>query len=262
MESRPDGVHGPIHIADARSSDIRALKELSGVEPSKQLLAELKRRVDLGKALSAKHLGREKPCLAVVVVGVRSDFAVYTRNKKRVASQLGIDIKMIEFSDDVSGEDLRVQIRILNRDVAVDGIIVQLPLPAHLPSELLQEIDPAKDVDGLSYLNAGKLTLNGLIAPLFSPCTPRGIMHLLQYYGVELKGKHLVVIGRSPIVGKPLALMMLQEDATVTICHSHTCDVQSHALLADILVVATGGIVFNHDFHYSFFFSPFFMLFR
>lgn len=216
------------------------MKILSGVEPSAQVLEDLKVRLKRGLALSKAHLGRERPCLAVIVVGHRSDFAVYTRNKKRVASELGVEMKVIQFEEEIGFEDMRREVAKLNQDKAIDGIIIQVPLPPHLPVELCQEVEPCKDVDGFSYQNVGKLTLSGAIVPLFSPCTPRGIMELLEYHNVPVSGKHVVIIGRSSIVGKPLGLMMLQANATVTMCHSLTADLRSHTLLADIVVVAVG----------------------
>jgi methylenetetrahydrofolate dehydrogenase (NADP+)/methenyltetrahydrofolate cyclohydrolase len=215
-------------------------KLLSGSEPSSRVLADLKDRLGRGVALSKLHLGRDCPCLAVIVVGQRSDFAVYTRNKKRVALELGVEMRVMEFAEDIGLEHIRREIYKLNHDKSIDGIIVQVPLPPHLPVELCQEVDPCKDVDGFSYQNVGKLTLSGAIVPLFSPCTPRGIVELLEYHNVSVCGKHVVILGRSSIVGKPLGLMLLQANATVTTCHSFTADVQSLTLLADILVVAVG----------------------
>jgi methylenetetrahydrofolate dehydrogenase (NADP+)/methenyltetrahydrofolate cyclohydrolase len=213
---------------------------LSGAEPAKAVQAQLKRRIEAGSALSELHLKRRLPCLAVVVVGERPDSKVYVRIKKRVGGELGIEVRVIELEETVSRDQLQSCIHDLNKDGSVDGVIVQVPLPCHLPVELCQEIDQAKDVDGFSFSNIGKLALNGVLVPLFSPCTPRGIMELLEYHGVAVRGKHVVIVGRSAVVGMPLSLMMLQADATVTICHSRTGDLKAFTLLADILVVAVG----------------------
>ena len=213
---------------------------LSGTEPANAVLAQLKRRIESGAALSELHLRRRGPCLAVVVVGERPDSKVYVRIKKRVGAELGMEVRVIALDEAISREVLQSCIHGLNRDDSVDGVIVQVPLPCHLPVELCQEIDQAKDVDGFSFCNIGKLALNGVLVPLFSPCTPRGIMELLEYHRVCVRGKHVVILGRSAVVGMPLSLMMLQADATVTICHSRTVDLKAFTSLADILVVAVG----------------------
>jgi methylenetetrahydrofolate dehydrogenase (NADP+)/methenyltetrahydrofolate cyclohydrolase len=178
------------------------------------------------------------PGLAVVLVGDNPASRVYVRNKHKACLDVGINSYQIELPEDTPEDVLLKKIDELNADKNVHGILVQLPLPKHISEEkVITRISPEKDVDAFSPINVGKITLGKYD---FLPCTPAGIMQMLQYYGVTIRGKECVVIGRSNIVGKPLALLMLSEDATVTICHSKTQNLQEITKRADILVAAIG----------------------
>ncbi|AOX03072.1 bifunctional 5,10-methylene-tetrahydrofolate dehydrogenase/5,10-methylene-tetrahydrofolate cyclohydrolase [Moorena producens PAL-8-15-08-1] len=178
------------------------------------------------------------PGLAVLMVGDNPASAAYVRNKERACGQVGIASFGRHFSSNTSQAELEQTINSLNQDQRVDGILVQLPLPDHLDAvSLLHQIHPDKDVDGLHPVNLGRL-LRG--EPGLRSCTPAGIMHLLQEYQINLSGKQTVVVGRSILVGKPLALMLLEANATVTIAHSRTQDLGELTRRADILVAAVG----------------------
>ena len=178
------------------------------------------------------------PQLAVVLVGDDPASAIYVRNKERDCRECGIDCRDHRLAADTTQEALLALIRTLNRDDTVDGILVQLPLPGHLDgAQVLRAIDPDKDVDAFHPENVGRLLLG---QPRYLPCTPAGILSLLREYAIDPAGKHCVVVGRSNIVGKPLALLLLQADATVTVCHSKTPDLADQCRRADILVSAAG----------------------
>lgn len=179
-----------------------------------------------------------QPLLAVVLVGENPASQTYVRNKLRTAERLGIESRDHVLPAETSEADLLALVRGLNEDPAVHGILVQLPLPDHINSRLvLETIDPRKDVDGFHPFNIGSLLVGGTAMP---PCTPAGIMELIRRSGVSLSGKEAVVVGRSNIVGKPVALLLLQENATVTVCHSRTRDLAEVCRRADVLVVAIG----------------------
>ena len=179
-----------------------------------------------------------RPGLAAVLVGNDPASRVYVRNKARACEETGVRSETHEFPDDVSENALMACIARLNADRTVHGILVQLPLPRQLdPGRILAAVSPAKDVDGFHAVNLGAL-LQG--RPGFVPGTPAGVMRLLEHAGVPLAGRHAVIVGRSTIVGKPLALLLLQKDATVTICHSKTRDLASVTRQADILIAAVG----------------------
>jgi len=179
-----------------------------------------------------------KPGLAVVLVGENPASAVYVRNKDRAAQGAGIQAQTIRLPASVAAAELLALIRSLNADPEVDGILVQLPLPDAVPPRpILEAIDPAKDVDGFHPLNVGRLQ-DGL--DVLAPCTPSGVMRLLAASGVALRGARAVVLGRSAIVGKPVAALLLAADATVTIAHSRTVDLAAECRRADILVAAVG----------------------
>lgn len=179
-----------------------------------------------------------KPGLTVILAGEDPASKVYVRNKERACETVGIRSRVIRLPDAVSQEELLAHIDAANRDEAVHGILVQLPLPRHIDGAVvLKAIDPKKDVDGFHVENAGAL-LSG--APGIAPCTPSGIMELLKDSGVLLEGAHAVVVGRSNIVGKPVALLLLQANCTVTLCHSKTRDLAAVTRQADILVAAVG----------------------
>lgn len=178
------------------------------------------------------------PGLAVILVGDDPASQVYVRNKERACAELGIKSWKHHLPADTSQKDLVQLVERINADPEVNGILVQLPLPAHIQTEaVLDVIDPAKDVDGFHPVNLGLLTAgrSGII-----PCTPAGVMELVKESGVDVTGKECVIVGRSNIVGKPLAFLFLQEHGTVTICHSRTRDLAEVCRRADILVVATG----------------------
>ncbi len=187
-------------------------------------------------ALEAKY-GR-KPCLAVIIVGENPASQVYVRNKVKAAAYTGMESRLVELPSDISEEALLQQIAILNDDPLTDGILVQLPLPGHIDEEkVIDAIAREKDVDGFHPLNVAGLWLG---KDCIVPCTPAGIMRMLDSIGVELKGKNAVVVGRSNIVGKPVAKLLLDRNATVTIAHSRTGDLGEVCRSADVLVVAVG----------------------
>jgi len=176
--------------------------------------------------------------LATVQVGEDAASTVYIRRKHEAAGEAVIASTDVKLPEDISQEALVAAVELLNADDQVDGILVQLPLPKHLDeAAAVLAVDPVKDVDGVHPFNAGQLYLG---RPTLVPATPLGIMALLAEFGVELDGARAVVVGRSDIVGKPIAHLLLQANATVTICHSHTADLERHTLDADVLVVAAG----------------------
>ena len=178
------------------------------------------------------------PGLAVILVGEDPASQIYVRNKAIGCQQTGIHSETITMPADTTQEQLEAEIRRLNADPAIHGILVQLPLPSHLnEAEALAVILPEKDVDGFHIMNAGSL-LNGLEGVV--PCTPRGALEMIRRTGIDLNGKEAVVVGRSNIVGKPMAILLMQENCTVTICHSRTHDLAEHTRRADVLVAAVG----------------------
>ena len=206
---------------------------LDGKAFADRMLDEVKSGVD-----ARNQKGLRAPCLAVVLVGEDPASQVYVKGKIAACARTGITSIERRPSSDISQENLNQLIEALNADPGVDGILVQLPLPKHLDARAaLHRIHPAKDVDGFHPLNQGRLFegLSGL-----RPCTPSACMRMLKAYGVEMKGKRALVLGRSEIVGKPMALMLLEEHATVTIAHSRTVDLPAVCREADILVAAIG----------------------
>jgi methylenetetrahydrofolate dehydrogenase (NADP+)/methenyltetrahydrofolate cyclohydrolase len=202
----------------------------------KTLAAEL--RAALKPAVAALAARGARPGLAAILAGDDPASHVYVRNKVRACEEVGVRSELHQFGADVSEARLLECIGGLNCDPAVHGVLVQLPLPAHLDAErVLAAVSPAKDVDGFHAENLG-LLLRG--APRFVACTPAGVLRMLDHAGVPLAGRHAVVIGRSSIVGKPMALLLLQRDATVTICHSKTARLAELARQADVLVAAAG----------------------
>ena len=179
-----------------------------------------------------------KPCLVVIIVGKNPASQVYVRNKVKAAAYTGMDSRLVELPADISEEALLGQIRNLNEDPLVDGVLVQLPLPKHIDEEkVIDTIAREKDVDGFHPGNVAGLWLG---KDCIVPCTPAGIMRLIDSVGTELKGKQAVVVGRSNIVGKPVAKLLLDRHATVTIAHSRTADLGAVCRTADVLVVAVG----------------------
>ena len=202
---------------------------IDGKKISQQIKDECKEKV-------AKE-GLER-CLAVVLVGDDPASAVYVGNKKKACEYIGVRSVSHELPADTSEADLLKLVDQLNQDDTIDGILVQLPLPSHIDEDkVIRAISPDKDVDGFHPENVGRLSIG---QKGFVSCTPAGVIQLLKRSGVEIDGKNCVVIGRSNIVGKPMALLMLRENATVTVCHSHTKDLKEVCRRADILIVAIG----------------------
>ncbi|KPF45990.1 5,10-methylene-tetrahydrofolate cyclohydrolase [beta proteobacterium AAP121] len=205
---------------------------LDGTALSQQLRAEVATRA---ATLTAR--GRQ-PGLAVILVGEDPASAVYVRNKVKACAEHGLHSVLEKYEATLSEEALLARIAALNADPAIHGILVQMPLPKHIgPHKVIEAIATAKDVDGFSLHSAGTL-MTGL--PGLRPATPYGCMKLIERSGISLKGKHAVVIGRSNTVGKPMALLLLQANATVTVCHSGTPDLARHTREADVVVVAVG----------------------
>jgi methylenetetrahydrofolate dehydrogenase (NADP+)/methenyltetrahydrofolate cyclohydrolase len=209
---------------------------IDGIALSKQLRASVAQRAT---ALRARGI---TPGLAVVLVGDNPASQVYVRNKVKACEDNGLYSVLDKHPDTLSEADLLARVDALNKDPAIHGILVQLPLPKHIDAQkVIEAIAPAKDVDGFHVASAGALMVG---QPGFWPCTPYGCMKMLESLndgqGYDLRGKHAVVIGRSNIVGKPMALMLLQKNATVTICHSATADLKAMTLQADVIVAAVG----------------------
>lgn len=205
---------------------------IDGNALSRQLRADVAARVT---ALKAKGI---TPGLAVILVGDNQASQVYVRNKVKACEDTGMHSVLETWPASMTEAELLGRVDALNQDATIHGILVQLPLPAHIDAQkVIEAIDPAKDVDGFHIASAGAL-MAGL--PGFWPCTPYGCMKMLESIGYDLKGKHAVVIGRSNIVGKPMALMLLQKNATVTVCHSATKDLKAMTLQADVIVAAVG----------------------
>jgi methylenetetrahydrofolate dehydrogenase (NADP+) / methenyltetrahydrofolate cyclohydrolase len=195
-------------------------------------------RADVSGRTEALRARGVQPMLAIILVGEDPASQVYTKHKVNDSQQTGLAATLERFPADLKEADLLARIDALNRDPSVHGILVQLPLPKHLDThKVIESISPAKDVDGFHVANAGALLVG---QPGFWPCTPYGCMKMLESIGYDLRGKNAVVIGRSNIVGKPMALMLLQKNTTVTVCHSATVDLQSHTLRADVIVAAVG----------------------
>ncbi len=205
---------------------------IDGKKISQEIKDELKGKV------AAMHAQGQEVTLAVILVGQDPASCVYVRNKKRACEYIGIRSLSYELAEDTSEEEVLALIDKLNVDKDVNGILVQLPLPKHMDEDkITRAIDPLKDVDGFHPQNVGALSI-GL--PGFVSCTPAGIIQLLKRSHIDMEGKHCVIVGRSNIVGKPMALLMLRENATVTVTHSKTKDLASVTRQADILIVAIG----------------------
>lgn len=195
-------------------------------------------RLDVAARATALKAQGITPGLAVVLVGENPASQVYVRNKVKACADAGLHSVLEQYPADLSEAELLKRIAFLNADPAIHGILVQLPLPAHIDAQkVIEAIAPLKDVDGFHIASAGAL-MTGTSS--FLPCTPYGCMKMLDSIGYDLRGKHAVVIGRSNIVGKPMALLLLQKNATVTICHSATADLKAMTLQADVIVAAVG----------------------
>ena len=209
---------------------------LSGIEASKALYSSLEGRIS-----NLKNHGIT-PGLAAVLVGNNPASEIYVKNKTKKFEALGLKTDLFRLNEDVSEKELLSLIEKLNFDDDIHGILVQLPLPKHIDSEkVLNAIVPTKDVDGFHPENAGLLSIG---KPRFIPCTPKGMMFILKHFNIDLNGKHVVVIGRSNIVGRPISILVsLKElgNATVTLCHSGTKDLKYHSKQADVLVAALGS---------------------
>ena len=207
-------------------------QKIDGIALSAQLRSDLSARVT---ALKAKGVA---PGLAVILVGDDPASAVYVRNKVKACADTGVHSVFEKYEASLSEAELLTRIASLNTDPTIHGILVQMPLPKHInPHKVIEAISTAKDVDGYATLSAGEL-MTGQSG--FRPCTPYGCMKLIETTGIDLRGKHAVVIGRSNTVGKPMALLLLQANATVTVCHSGTLDIGHHTRQADVVVAAVG----------------------
>ena len=205
---------------------------IDGVALSSRLRADVSARV---QALGAKGI---TPGLAVILVGDDPASAVYVRNKIKACADTGVRSVFEKYDATLAEDALLARIAALNADPSVHGILVQMPLPKHInPHKVIEAISTSKDVDGYATLSAGELMTG---QPGFRPCTPYGCMKLIETTGIDLRGKHAVVIGRSNTVGKPMALLLLQANATVTICHSASADIGHHTRQADVVVAAVG----------------------
>jgi methylenetetrahydrofolate dehydrogenase (NADP+) / methenyltetrahydrofolate cyclohydrolase len=205
---------------------------IDGNALARKIRAEVAGRTE---ALKARGI---QPHLSIILVGVDPASQVYTKHKVNDSTETGLSATLERFPASMSEGELLARINALNADSKVHGILVQLPLPKHMDAQkVIETISPAKDVDGFHIASAGALMVG---RPGFWPCTPYGCMKMLESIGYELRGKHAVVIGRSNIVGKPMAMMLLAQSATVTICHSATRDLKAHTLQADVVVAAVG----------------------
>lgn len=210
------------------------MKLIDGRKVSKEILLKLKN--DVSRLIDA-HI---HPKLAVILVGQNPASLSYIRQKQKACSETCIEWEQFDYEEDVTTEQLIEKIHQLNVDPDIHGILVQLPLPQNVYApEVLKAIEPKKDVDGFTAYNLGKMFLSTEFEHL-TPCTPMGVIKLLEYYKVPIKGQEVVVVGHSNIVGKPLATMLLNRDATVTVCHIHTKDLAAHTKRADVLCVAVG----------------------
>jgi len=205
---------------------------IDDVAIAKKLRGEYAHRVS---ALAARGV---VPGLAVIVVGDDAGSKVYVRNKVRACADIGMHSQVHAFSQDCSESEVLARVRMLNEDRRIHGLIVQLPVPASFNMRrVLESVSLAKDVDGFHLYNVGSLVIGKTIFP---PCTPFGVQRILEHEGIKVEGKNVVVVGASNIVGKPMAMMLLQNEATVSICHLKTRDLAQYTILADILVVAAG----------------------
>ncbi|HYY71417.1 MAG TPA: tetrahydrofolate dehydrogenase/cyclohydrolase catalytic domain-containing protein [Nitrososphaeraceae archaeon] len=206
---------------------------ISGLEVSSKI------KEDLISKVQTLNKNGIYPCLCTILVGDDTASTIYVRNKHRACSEVGIQTKDHKIDSSIEEKKLIELIKSLNEDPSIHGILMQLPLPPHINQfNVINAITPKKDVDGLTYYNAG-LLLNK--RSTFIPCTPLGVMELLKYYNIELKGKDVVIVNRSILVGKPISLLLLDKDATVMICHSHTKNINEKVRNADVVITAVGN---------------------
>ncbi|HET7467009.1 MAG TPA: bifunctional 5,10-methylenetetrahydrofolate dehydrogenase/5,10-methenyltetrahydrofolate cyclohydrolase [Candidatus Dormibacteraeota bacterium] len=185
--------------------------------------------------------GKPRPSLATILIGENPASALYVRSKQKNAKQAGIETFDHRLPDTMTTDELRSLVRDLNRDAGVSGVLIQQPVPPQIDmTRVILELDPVKDVDGFHPVNAGMVALG--LPGAVEPCTPAGIMELLEDAGIEISGSNAVVVGRSNLVGKPAALLLLRRNATVTLCHTRTRDLAAHTRAADILVAAAGKV--------------------
>lgn len=211
---------------------------LDGKKLREKILAGLKEKVDKFP---------KKPTLVVILVGENPASKIYVNNKKKTAEKLGINSQVVNYPADITEEELLSKIEELNNDKEVTALLVQLPLPKHISKErIINAISSEKDVDGFTPYNFGKLFSGE--EPTVYPCTPKGILLLLDEYNIELEGKHVVVVGRSNIVGRPLSQMLLNRNATVTVCHSHSKNMPDIIKTADVVVSAVGKNIIEGKF--------------
>lgn len=207
-------------------------KIINGLEIAK------KKRVEIAEGVARLKEQGITPGLAVILVGNNHASRTYVSNKQKACHEVGMHSLLVEFPEEVSEKELLAKIRDLNEDPSIHGILVQLPLPGHIDAvKVIETIEPSKDVDGFHPINIGRM-MTGQDA--FLPCTPYGVMIMLEETGIEIPGKHVVIVGRSNIVGKPSGQLFLNKDATVTYCHSKTKNIKDHTNRADILVSAVG----------------------
>lgn len=205
----------------------------------KKLAAEIEKEITEFVTDNLEERGRA-PILEVILIGNRQDSALYVRNKMRTAARIGISCHLNNFADNVTSSEVEEVIQRFNENKEVDGIIIQLPLPKHLDRiRLVQLIDPKKDVDGLHSLNMGALASVSNV-PYHIPCTPQAVLEIIRLSGVPLRGAHVVLVGCGELVGRPLALCLLRENATVTCCHIDTKHIETITKQGDIVVVAIG----------------------
>lgn len=206
---------------------------LDGAAIAQQVFSRLKERIH------SLHARGVQPGLAAILIGENSASKIYLRNKALACQEIGVHSEIVRFAADCDEQQVLAALRHLNADPRIHGILVQLPLPVHFDSErVLQAISPAKDVDGFNWVNLGAMVAGHT---LLAPCTPLGVMTMLDYARVPIEGRSAVVVGRSAIVGKPLALMLIARGATVSVCSSKTADLRQYTSMADILVVAVGN---------------------
>lgn len=203
---------------------------IDGKEVSKKVLQELKSQIEKLNV---------KPTIAVVIVGENPSSKIYVNIKHKKAVEIGMNSVVIEMPAETTQAELEAKIEELNQTPEINGMLVQLPLPKHLDTyKIIEKIDPLKDVDGFHPENVGKLSIG--LKPYAQPCTPKGVMRLLEEYKVDLEGKNVIVIGRSNIVGKPIAAMLLAKNATVTMAHSKTLNLPAVSAKADVVISAVG----------------------
>ena len=210
---------------------------IDGTKIASEMYESLEKEVAM---LNSKH--SILPKLAVILVGKNPASLSYIKQKQKACGRVGIDWEQFDYEEDVTTEQLIEKIKELNKNEMIHGILVQMPLPKHVNINLVtRAIDPKKDVDGFTAYNIGKMFLSTSFEDL-APCTPLGVIKMLEYYKIDIKGKEAVVVGHSNIVGKPLSMMLLNRNATVTTCHIDTKDLAFHTRRADILCVAVGKI--------------------